>query len=81
MPDDKSKIGKSDRSRVAGEQDYEVSDIAEKYGISTAEARKLIERISSPGPRWRQTFPAQCLDVSIPSTANLPCTPQRAPAD
>ena len=47
MPDDKSKIGKSDRARVAGEQDYEVSHIAEKYGIRTAEARKLIERFGN----------------------------------
>ena len=47
MPDDKSHVGEPDRSRVAGEQDYEVSHIAEKYGISSAEARKLIERFGN----------------------------------
>jgi hypothetical protein len=47
MPDHKSKISGPDRSRVASEQDNEVSHIAEKYGISTAEARKLIERFGN----------------------------------
>ena len=47
MPDHKSKISGPDRSRLASEQDYEVSHIAEKYGISTAEARKLIERFGN----------------------------------
>jgi hypothetical protein len=42
MPEHKSKTGEPDRSRVAGEQDYEVSHIAEKYGI-----RKLIERFGN----------------------------------
>ena len=55
MPDDKSKSGKPDRSRVAGEQDYEVSHIAEKYGISTAEARKLIERFGNDREKLEAT--------------------------
>ena len=46
MAHHKSKIGEPDRRRVAGEQD-KVSHIAEKYGISTAEARKLIERFGN----------------------------------
>jgi hypothetical protein len=44
MSDDKSKIGEPDRGRVAKDQDYEVSNVAHKHGISSAEARKLIER-------------------------------------
>ena len=44
MPDDKSKVGESDRSRVAADQDYEVSHLAETLSISSDEARKLIER-------------------------------------
>jgi hypothetical protein len=47
MPDDKSKVGEPDRSKVAADQDYEVSHIAEKYGISSEEARKLIERFGN----------------------------------
>ena len=47
MPDDKSKVGEPDRSRVAADQDYEVRHLAEQYGISSAEARKLIERFGN----------------------------------
>jgi Protein of unknown function (DUF3606) len=47
MPDDKSKVGERDRSKVAADQDYEVSDFAQKYGISSDEARKLIERFGN----------------------------------
>jgi transposase-like protein len=44
MADDKTKTGRQDRSRVAAEQDYEVRDLAEKFDISPAQARRLIER-------------------------------------
>ena len=44
MPDDKSKVGESDRSRVAADQDYEVSHLAKTLSISSEEARELIER-------------------------------------
>jgi len=43
MPDDKRNVGEPDRSRVAAHQDYEVSHLAETLGISSPEARKLIE--------------------------------------
>ena len=32
MPDDKTKVGEPDRSRVAANQDYEVGYLASKYG-------------------------------------------------
>ena len=38
MPDDKSKVGEPDRSRVATDHDHEISQ------ISSDDARKLIER-------------------------------------
>jgi hypothetical protein len=47
MPDDKTKVGEPDRSKVAEDQDYEVSHLAQQYGISNAEARKLIERFGN----------------------------------
>jgi Protein of unknown function (DUF3606) len=47
MPDDKSNVGEPDRSKVAADQDYEVSHLAESLGISSAEARKLIERFGN----------------------------------
>jgi len=44
MPDDKSKVGEPDRSKVAKDQDYEVSYLAHELGITSEEARKLIDR-------------------------------------
>jgi Protein of unknown function (DUF3606) len=43
MPDDKSKVGEPDRSKAAKDQDYEVSYLAHEMGITTEEARKLID--------------------------------------
>jgi hypothetical protein len=47
MPDDKSKVGEPDRSKVATDEDYEVNQLAQKYGISSAQARELIERFGN----------------------------------
>jgi Protein of unknown function (DUF3606) len=47
MPDDKSKVGQPDRGRVAGDQDYEVRYLADKYGLSQEQARELIARIGN----------------------------------
>lgn len=44
MPDDKSKAGGADRKRIAQHQPYEVAFFAQKHGLSTAEARIIIER-------------------------------------
>ena len=46
MPDDKSKVGEPDRSRVSAAYD-EVSHVAQKYGISSAKAQKVIERFGN----------------------------------
>ena len=44
MADDKSNVGEPDRSRVSGGEPYEVSYFAQKHGISTEQARELIEK-------------------------------------
>jgi hypothetical protein len=44
MVDDKTKTGRQDRERVAANQDYEVRDFADKFDISPAQAKRLIER-------------------------------------
>lgn len=49
MPDDKTKGGEPDRSHIAGDQDYEVSQLAQKFGISSAQVRKLIARVGKNG--------------------------------
>ena len=47
MADDKTKTGKPDRSRVAGGEGYEVGYFARKHGITTEQARELIDRIGN----------------------------------
>lgn len=47
MPDNKSHVGEPDRSRVAAGERYEVQHLAERHGISTDEARDLIERFGN----------------------------------
>jgi hypothetical protein len=47
MSDDKTMVGGRDRSRVAGDQDYELDDFARKHGISRDQARSLIERFGN----------------------------------
>jgi hypothetical protein len=47
MPDDKTKVGEPDRSRVAADQDYEVGYLAGKYGLSAEQVRQLIARVGN----------------------------------
>jgi hypothetical protein len=47
MPDDKTKVGEPDRSRVAADQDYEVGYLAGKYGLSAKQVRQLIARVGN----------------------------------
>jgi hypothetical protein len=47
MADNKSKRGQADRSRVAGNEGYEVSYFARKHGISSDQARGLIKKIGN----------------------------------
>jgi hypothetical protein len=47
MADNKSKRGKPDRSRVAGNEGYEVSYFARKHNISADQARALIKKIGN----------------------------------
>jgi hypothetical protein len=47
MADDKSKRGGQDRSRVSGEQGYEVEYFAKKHGITKQQAQDLIKQHGS----------------------------------
>lgn len=42
MPDDTKDRGAQDRARVSGEEEYEVRYFADKHGLSTDEAERLI---------------------------------------
>jgi hypothetical protein len=47
MADDKSNAGGRDRATVAGDELYEVQYFADKHGITTAKARKLIDKFGN----------------------------------
>jgi Protein of unknown function (DUF3606) len=47
MPDDKTKVGEPDRSRVSADQDYEIRQLAEKHGLSPTQIRELIARVGN----------------------------------
>jgi len=44
MADDKSQRGEPDRSRVAGDEEYEVDYFAQKHGLTRDHAQELINR-------------------------------------
>jgi Protein of unknown function (DUF3606) len=44
MPDNKSKRGARDRSRVAGGEAYEVNYFARKHALSRSDAEKIIKQ-------------------------------------
>ncbi|WP_245477605.1 DUF3606 domain-containing protein [Mesorhizobium sp. M5C.F.Cr.IN.023.01.1.1] len=52
MADDKTNIGEQDRARLAANQDYEVRDLADKFDISPAQAKRLIERHGNDRACW-----------------------------
>ena len=47
MADDKSNVGAADRRTVAAGVGYEVSYFASKHGITSEEARELIDRVGN----------------------------------
>jgi CRISPR/Cas system CSM-associated protein Csm2 small subunit len=47
MPDDKTKVGEPDRSRVSADQAYEVQQFAEKHGLTPQQVRDLIARVGN----------------------------------
>ena len=47
MADDKNLRDDRDRSRVAGNEDYEIQHIAEKLGVSAEEVRRAIQQVGN----------------------------------
>lgn len=47
MADDLGNVGERDRDRVSGSEGYEVDYFARKHGLTTEQARELIERVGN----------------------------------
>ena len=56
MPDDKTQVRVSDRSRITAAQEDEVSSLAQKYGFSQAQIRELISRVCSDREKLDRAF-------------------------
>ena len=56
MPDAKTQVSVSDRSRITADQDDEVSNLAQKYGLSQAQIRELISRVGNDREKLDQAF-------------------------
>lgn len=62
MSDSKSNVGEPDRSRVAAGERYEVQHLAERTGLSTNEARELIEKFGND----RETLEREAMKMRRP---------------
>jgi hypothetical protein len=47
MPDDTSKRGAADRSRISVHEDYEVRYWTEKLGVSKEELKRAVEKVGN----------------------------------
>jgi Protein of unknown function (DUF3606) len=56
MPDAKTQVGVSDRSRITADQEHEVSNLAQKYGLSQAQIRELISRVGNDREKLDRAF-------------------------
>lgn len=45
MPDDKSKTGGSDRDRINVNEDYELRDWSEKFGVTPEELKTAVKKV------------------------------------
>ncbi|MGE5519712.1 MAG: DUF3606 domain-containing protein [Candidatus Dadabacteria bacterium] len=56
MADNKDLRSSQDRSRVAGNEEYELRYMAEKMGVSTDEIRKAIEEVGNDRSKLEDYF-------------------------
>ena len=56
MPDTKTQVSVSDRSRITADQEHEVSNLAQKYGLSKAQIRQLISRVGNDREKLDRAF-------------------------
>jgi hypothetical protein len=45
MADDKSKVGKRDRDRINVNEDYELRDWSEKFGVSAERLKAIVHKV------------------------------------
>ena len=56
MPDAKTQVNASDGGRITADQEHEVSNLAQKYGLSKAQIRELISRVGNDREKLDRAF-------------------------
>jgi hypothetical protein len=56
MPDEKNKVGKADRSRVAAGETYEVSYASKKFGATPTEVKDAVKKVGNSREALRRHF-------------------------
>lgn len=56
MTDNKKRLGKSDRIRAAGKQQYEVYYVARKFGVTADRVRQVIKCVGNLRKRVYETL-------------------------
>jgi hypothetical protein len=56
MPDAKIQVGVSDPTRITADQEHEVSNLAQKYGLSQGQIRELISRVGNDREKLDRAF-------------------------
>ena len=54
MPDDKSKRGGLDRSRINVNEDYELRDWSKKFGVSAARLKEAVQAVGTQADKVRR---------------------------
>jgi Mor family transcriptional regulator len=56
MPAAKTQVSVPDRSRITADQEHEISNLAQKYGLSKAQIRELISRVGNDRKKLDRAF-------------------------
>ncbi len=56
MPDDKSKAGKQDRSKINVHEEYELRDWSKRLGVSKEELKKAVQSVGNSADAVRKHF-------------------------
>ena len=54
MSDDKSEVGRQDRSRINIHEDYELRDWSNKFGVSQDELKKAVQKVGNSAEAVRK---------------------------
>lgn len=75
-PDDKSRPGGQDRTRINVNEDYEIKDWSDKLGVSKDELKKAVAKVGTL-PKWLENTSTsdECHSQGLPRVLSLSTDP------